>query len=235
MSNCETTQGFPEVLREIMRHIGFRYQPEYTVFEDYRDFNQEYYRVVVRLHQDMPSEKFPVHKAVGTGHTIELAIQQVAYMCVTLLRMKYERLDKGPFKYIPRGFIACENMFFTLPGLPDEKVANDSYDFCNFVSSQEHMMANMRAKVEHYRKQLWIALGHLSAVVDAGMYENGVRYPPSPLAPELLHAFPVDGFTTTRGPPRVFESTYLPRQFLYGEQKVDAYVFPYSPQLLPRF
>ncbi|KQJ81924.1 hypothetical protein BRADI_5g03836v3 [Brachypodium distachyon] len=140
-------------------------------------------------------------------------------MCVTLLRRKYERLDKGPFKYIPIGFMTCENKFFTLAGLPDEKVANGSYDFCNFVTSQEHMMANMCAEVEHYRKQLWIALGHLSAMVDAGMYENEVRYSPRPPAPELTNVFQVDGFTPARGPPRVFESTYLPRQFLYGNRR----------------
>ena len=36
--------GSPAVLAEMMTYLGYRWHPEYTVYEEYQDFNQEQYR-----------------------------------------------------------------------------------------------------------------------------------------------------------------------------------------------
>ena len=36
--------GSPAVLVEMMTYLGYRWHPEYTVYEEYQDFNQEQYR-----------------------------------------------------------------------------------------------------------------------------------------------------------------------------------------------
>ena len=42
--------GSPAVLAEMMTYLGYRWHPEYTVYEEYQDFNQEQYRAIVHLY-----------------------------------------------------------------------------------------------------------------------------------------------------------------------------------------
>ena len=35
--------GFPAILNGLLKTLGYRWYPEYTVYEDYREFNQEQY------------------------------------------------------------------------------------------------------------------------------------------------------------------------------------------------
>ena len=41
--------GSPVVLVEMMTYLGYRWHPEYTVYGEYQDFNQEKYLIETRL------------------------------------------------------------------------------------------------------------------------------------------------------------------------------------------
>ena len=41
--------GFPAILVNLLTRLGYRWYPEYIVYEDYREFNQEQYHAEVRI------------------------------------------------------------------------------------------------------------------------------------------------------------------------------------------
>jgi hypothetical protein len=42
--------GFPAILNDLLTRLGYRWYPEYTVFEDYGEFNQEQYHAVMIIY-----------------------------------------------------------------------------------------------------------------------------------------------------------------------------------------
>ena len=42
--------GSPAVLAEMLTYLGYHWHPEFTVYEEYQDFNQEQYRAIVHLY-----------------------------------------------------------------------------------------------------------------------------------------------------------------------------------------
>ena len=49
MTHCEKTTGHPELLRDMVTFLGFRWAPEYQVFEHQKEFSQTVYRAVVYI------------------------------------------------------------------------------------------------------------------------------------------------------------------------------------------
>ena len=45
-THCEQTTGYLKLLRGMVDYVGFRFQPEYQVFEIPRDFRQTSYRAI---------------------------------------------------------------------------------------------------------------------------------------------------------------------------------------------
>src|SRR3954468_5538917 len=92
--------GSPAVLAEMMTYLGYRWHPEYTVTEEYQDFNQEQYRVTVHLYSREYDSTTVLHTAYGVGVTIDMAVHDAAYAALTRLRGEYRELDTSPFRHI---------------------------------------------------------------------------------------------------------------------------------------
>ena len=93
--------GSPAVLAEMMTYLGYRWHPEYTVFEEYQDFNQEQYRAIVHLYSREYDSTTVLHTAHGVGVTIDMAVHDAAHAALTRLRGEYQALDTSPFRHIP--------------------------------------------------------------------------------------------------------------------------------------
>ena len=46
---ANATTGFPAILVRMLTRLGYRWYPEYYVFEEYAEFNQEQYLAVVHI------------------------------------------------------------------------------------------------------------------------------------------------------------------------------------------
>ena len=105
--------GSPAVLAEMMTYLGYRWHPEYTIYEEYQDFNQEQYRAIVHLYSREYDSTTVLHTAHGVGVTIDMAVHDAAYAALTRLRGEYRELDTSPFRHIPITFDVGAEGYYT--------------------------------------------------------------------------------------------------------------------------
>ena len=101
MTRCESTARYPEMLRDMVTFLGFRWAPEYQVFEQQREFDQTYYQAIVYILSD--DGMSVVHRYEAVGSTVDMAVQQAAYVSLTVLRADYWGFDDSIYRHIPRG------------------------------------------------------------------------------------------------------------------------------------
>jgi hypothetical protein len=77
--------GFPAVLIALLTRLGYRWYPEYMVYEDYCEFNQEQYHADVRIYDRQDDSDTELHLFHGIGVTIEMAVHDAAYSAVARL------------------------------------------------------------------------------------------------------------------------------------------------------
>src|SRR3989337_4413554 len=93
--------GFPAILVDILTKLGYRWYPKYTIYEDYREFNQEQYRAVVRIFDRQNISITELHTFHGVGVTVVMAVHDAAYTAIARLRGEYNsRLEETAFRYI---------------------------------------------------------------------------------------------------------------------------------------
>ena len=107
--------GSPAVLAEMMTYLGYRWHPEYTVYEEYQDFNQEQYRAIVHLYSREYDSTTVLHTAHGVGVTIDMAVHDAAYAALTRLRGEYRELDTSPFSTLLSPLMLVQRDTILLP------------------------------------------------------------------------------------------------------------------------
>ena len=84
-----------------MIETGYRWYPEYTVEEQFRDFNQSQYFCTVRIFPSYPGSTEPLHCSYGLGLTVEMTVQDAAYSMMTIMRVRTGLLRNTDFCYMP--------------------------------------------------------------------------------------------------------------------------------------
>ena len=112
MTRCEETAGHPALLRDMVTFLGFRWAPEYQVFEHQKEFFQTVYRAVVYIASD--DGRRVVRSFAAMGPSIDMAVQQVAYVALTMLRGDYYGFNDSRFRHISRGYLTDDVAHFTL-------------------------------------------------------------------------------------------------------------------------
>ena len=79
-----------------MTYLGYRWHPEFTVYEEFQDFNQEQYRAIVHLYSREYDSTTVLRTTHGVGVTIDMAVHDAAYAALTRLRGEYQELDTSP-------------------------------------------------------------------------------------------------------------------------------------------
>ncbi|KAI4976226.1 hypothetical protein ZWY2020_049833 [Hordeum vulgare] len=74
---------------------------QYTVEEQYQDFNQRQYLCTVRVFPDYPGAEEPIHWSYGLGVTVDMAVQDAAYSMLTIMRARHALLQNTEFCYVP--------------------------------------------------------------------------------------------------------------------------------------
>ena len=89
--------GFPAILVNLLTRLGYRWHPEYSVYEDFHEFNQGQYHAVVRIYDQVANSTIVLHIAQGVGVTVDMAVHDVAYAALTRLRGDHRHLDDSEF------------------------------------------------------------------------------------------------------------------------------------------
>ena len=92
--------GFPAILIALLTRLGYRWYPEYMVYEDFREFNQEQYHADVHIFDRRNDLDTELHTFHGIGVTIDMAVHDAAHFDVACLHGEHSRLDDSEFRYI---------------------------------------------------------------------------------------------------------------------------------------
>src|SRR3954468_7034922 len=92
LTQCIGVRGHPAMLIEMMYFVGYRWYPEYTVEEQFRDFNQNQYHCIFRIYPHHIGVTQPILFVHGIGMTENMAVKNAAYLCMTLLREEHTML-----------------------------------------------------------------------------------------------------------------------------------------------
>src|SRR4051812_657251 len=101
LTRCIGVRGHPAKLIEMMSYVGYRWYPEYTVEEQFHDFNQTQYHCIVRIYRHHIGVTQPILFGHGIGMIENMAVQDAVYSCMTLLREEHTMLRETSFRYIP--------------------------------------------------------------------------------------------------------------------------------------
>ena len=101
LTRCLDVPGHTAKLVRVMTEAGYRWYPEYTVEEQFRDFNQSQYLCTVRIFPSYPGSTEPLHCSYGLGVTIEMAVQDAAYSMMTIMRVRSDLFRDSDFRYMP--------------------------------------------------------------------------------------------------------------------------------------
>src|SRR3954469_13883302 len=83
LTRCIGVRGHPTMLIEMMSFIGYRWYPESTVEEQFRDFNQTQYHCTVWIYPHHVGVTQPILFGHDIGMTENMAVQDAAYSCMT--------------------------------------------------------------------------------------------------------------------------------------------------------
>src|ERR1043165_1393939 len=85
LTRCLGVRGHPSMLIEMMSFIGYRWYPEYTIEEEFLDFNQTQYHCIVRIYPHHIGVTQPILFGHGIGMTENMAMKDATYSCMTLV------------------------------------------------------------------------------------------------------------------------------------------------------
>src|SRR4051812_7564258 len=120
------------MLIEMMSFVGYRWYPEYIVEEQFCDLNQTQYHCIVRIYPHHIGVTHHVLFGHGIGMTENMAVQDVAYSCMTLLREEHAMLRR--LTTLLTSFLVRSQSIMFLP---------------LFFSIQEHLIHSCR-KAMHF-------------------------------------------------------------------------------------
>lgn len=100
LTRCTQVHGHTAMLVHAMTHTGYRWYPEYIVYEEYHDFNQEQCRCTSMIYPPEFGAMEPMHYVYHVAVTIARAVQDAAYSCLTLLH-EHHTLLREQFRYVP--------------------------------------------------------------------------------------------------------------------------------------
>ena len=101
LTYAHETTGFPAILIGLLKKLGYRWYPEYTVYEDYREFNQEQYEPEMVIWDRQDRSITELHTFRGIGVTVEMAVQDAAYAAIVRLHAANPSLEDSVYRYIP--------------------------------------------------------------------------------------------------------------------------------------
>ena len=93
--------GFPAILINLLTRLGYRWYPEYTVYEDFRNFNQEQYQAVVVIWDRRDRSITELHTYCGVGVAVDMAVHDATFTAITCLHREHPCLEETGFRYIP--------------------------------------------------------------------------------------------------------------------------------------
>ena len=163
--------------------------------------------------------------------TENMAVQDAAYSCMTLLREEHTMLRETSFRYIPAA-LPGEEGYYT--GLYSDHSAEDPLlqMTARFASDRDRDARALRFELHSTRARLFRALTQLAPFVSVGSVEHDAIYPVRTQMPSRVAWPEIGGIIPPRGPLLPPYTGPRPHPCSNGYQGPQASVFPDArPQL----
>ena len=215
----------PAVLVKLVTYLGYRWHPEYTVYEQFHDFNQEQFHAVVRIYDHEVNSTTVLHTAHGVGVTVDMAVHDAAYAALTRLRREYRELDDSPFRHILIASGEGAEGYYTAMYTPLSRQPFDPQILVEHADGLDRANRALRRELFATRVRLYDALTCLLPYVISWQLPLLVIYPPRTVMSPGVGWPAVGGYTPARGP-RLPPELQLPHQSLHGPQEPSVEDFP---------
>ena len=192
--------GFPTILVHLLTRLGYCWYPEYSVYEDFGEFNQEQYHAVVRIYDRQDRSITELHTFHGVGVTVDMAVHDAAYTALTRLRGDHRHLDDSEFRYIPYPPAESEAGYYTAVCTPYSHRRYDPQVLIQCVETLDRASRALATELYATRARLYEALTQLLPAVSAGMHPEYILYPRRTEMPSGIDWPDVGGETPARGP-----------------------------------
>ena len=111
VTRASDVEGFPALLNEMLWRGSFSSRPEYSVYARGIGHGMVDYTAIVFIPVRLVTRANHSYEVIANGTSIPMAIQEVAYKAMTLLRLEIPELSADPFYYFPmQGAQAGVNM-----------------------------------------------------------------------------------------------------------------------------
>src|SRR3954464_1060918 len=225
LTRCLGVRGHPATLIEMMSYVGYRWYPEYTVEEQFHDFNQTQFHCIVKIYPHHTGVTQPIHFGHGIGMTENMAVQDAAYSCITLLREEHAMLGGTSFRYIPTAQPGEEGYYtglYTDHSLEDPLLQITARHACD----RDRDARALRFELHATRVRLYQALTLLAPFVSVGSVEYDAIYPVRTQMPSRVAWPEIGGIFSPRGPLLPPYAGPRPHPGSNGYQGPQASVFP---------
>ena len=197
---AEDTPGYPAILVDLLTRLGYRWYPQYTVYEDFLEFNQQQYRAKMIILDGSDRPITELHTFLGFGVTVEMAVHEAAYVAITHLRRQYPRLEDSGFRYFPYAPAGDDTRFYEAICTPYVSHRYDPQYLVRYVEAMDRTTRALTVELYETRLRLYAALRQLMPAVNAGIQPVSVLYPSRTEMPPGVDWPDVGGTTPARGP-----------------------------------
>ncbi|CAO2171635.1 unnamed protein product [Urochloa humidicola] len=192
VTRATDVEGFPSLLNEMLWRGNFSYRPEYSVYARGRGPGLVDYSATLFIPQRLVEGEHHSYNLVAHGTSTGMAIQEVAYKAMALLRQEIPELWLPPFQHFPIQSIQPGVNLFNQP-----PVGAPLYErrMSELVRAQDRSMRCLRAELRETRRRFnelqhgveqYIRMGRVSPNVLYGPNDHTVQE----IAPQEL-TYPV--------------------------------------------
>ena len=234
LTRCLDVPGHTAKLVRVMTEAGYRWYPEYTVEEQFRDFNQSQYLCTVRIFPSYPGSTEPLHCSYGLGVTIEMAVQDAAYSMMTIMRVRSGLFRDSDFRYMPGSLPGAQGYLQAIYADPTQE---DSWTrtTAEMLEDKDRENRALRLELFNTRADHWATLTRFAPAVQAGYSDMRDLYPVRSALPDVMGWRDVGGITPPRGPRRPPSVGPRPHPSPYGPQAPRDRLFPDEHVELPGY
>ena len=234
LTRCIGVTGHTAMLVRVMIETGYRWYPEYTVEEQFRDFNQSQYLCTVRIFPSYPGSTEALHCSYGLGVTIEMAVQDAAYSMMTIMRVRTGLLRNTDFRYMPASLPGAHGYLRAIYADPSQE---DSLTrtTAELLEDKDRENRALRMELFNTRADHWATLTRFAPAVQAGCMDMRDLYPVRSALPDMMDWRDVGGITPPRGPCRPPFVGPRPHPSPFGPQAPQDRLFPDAHVELPGY
>ncbi|CAL4942068.1 unnamed protein product [Urochloa decumbens] len=228
VTRARDVEGFPSLLNEMLWRGNFSYRSEYSVYARGRGPGLLDYFAVMFIPQRLVEGEHHSYNLVAHGTSIGMAIQEVAYKAMSLLRQEIPELWLPPFQNFP---IQCIQSGVNLFNQPPVGAPLYERRMSELVKAQDRHMRCLRAELRETRRRFNELQHSVDMSVRMGRVSPNVLYGPNDhtvqeIAPEELTYPMLENLTHPETDP---DDTRSPNAHLLDEFPPFFVRAPYGP------